>query len=83
MTFAPRGILADTWSEHWRPTGQPAASIPCGLTGDGLPVGLQVIGPRFAEATVLRACRAFEAALGLAQPHAKLLESLAAIAASP
>ena len=62
-------------------TGQPAASIPCGLTGDGLPVGLQVIGPRFAEATVLRACRAFEAAHGLAQPHPKLLESLAATGA--
>ncbi len=79
----------DRWS-HATPytvpfnlTGQPAASIPCGLTGDGLPVGLQVIGPRFAEAVVLRACRAYEAAHGLAQPHAKLLESLAAIAASP
>ena len=58
-------------------TGQPAASMPCGLTDDGLPVGLQVIGPRFAEATVLRACRAYEAAHGLVQPHPKLLASLA------
>ncbi len=42
-------------------TGQPAASVPCGFTADGLPVGLQIVGRRFAEATVLRAAAAFEA----------------------
>jgi aspartyl-tRNA(Asn)/glutamyl-tRNA(Gln) amidotransferase subunit A len=41
-------------------TGQPAASIPCGFTKSGLPIGLQIVGPRFAEALVLRAARAFE-----------------------
>jgi len=41
-------------------TGQPAASIPCGFTKGGLPVGLQIVGPRFADALVLRAARAFE-----------------------
>jgi aspartyl-tRNA(Asn)/glutamyl-tRNA(Gln) amidotransferase subunit A len=41
-------------------TQQPAASIPCGFTKDGLPVGLQIIGPRYADALVLRAARAFE-----------------------
>lgn len=40
---------------------QPAASVPCGFTADGLPVGLQVIGPIYGDALVLRACRAFEA----------------------
>ena len=30
-------------------TQQPAASVPCGLTSDGLPVGLQVVGPRHAD----------------------------------
>jgi Asp-tRNA(Asn)/Glu-tRNA(Gln) amidotransferase A subunit family amidase len=42
-------------------TGQPAISIPCGWTAAGLPVGLQIIGRRFADATVLRAAAAFEA----------------------
>jgi len=41
-------------------TQQPAASIPCGLTAEGLPVGLQIVGPRHDDARVLRAARAFE-----------------------
>ena len=40
----------------------PAASVPCGFVSNGLPVGLQVIGPLYGDAPVLRACRAFEAA---------------------
>ena len=43
-------------------TGQPAASIPCGLTAAGLPVGLQVVGGVGRDELVLRACRAFERA---------------------
>jgi aspartyl-tRNA(Asn)/glutamyl-tRNA(Gln) amidotransferase subunit A len=43
-------------------TGQPAITVPCGFAADGLPVGLQIIGRRFADATVLRAAAAFEAA---------------------
>jgi len=45
----------------WNVTGQPAASVPCGFTREGLPVGLQIVGRRFADATVLRAA-AFEQA---------------------
>jgi len=41
--------------------GMPAISVPCGFTGDGLPVGLQIVGRRLADATVLRAAAAFEA----------------------
>ena len=41
--------------------GMPAISVPCGFTGDGLPVGLQIVGRRGADATVLRAAAAFEA----------------------
>ena len=43
-------------------TRQPAISIPCGLTKTGLPVGLQIVGPLYADALVLRAARAFERA---------------------
>jgi Asp-tRNA(Asn)/Glu-tRNA(Gln) amidotransferase A subunit family amidase len=40
--------------------GLPAISVPCGVTSDGLPVGLQIVGRRLADATVLRAAAAFE-----------------------
>jgi aspartyl-tRNA(Asn)/glutamyl-tRNA(Gln) amidotransferase subunit A len=43
--------------------GLPGLSVPCGLS-DGLPVGLQLIGPQFAENTLFRAGHALEAALG-------------------
>jgi aspartyl-tRNA(Asn)/glutamyl-tRNA(Gln) amidotransferase subunit A len=38
----------------------PACSVPAGLSPQGLPVGLQIVGPRFAEARVLQAAAAFE-----------------------
>lgn len=41
-------------------TGHPAASIPAGFTDDSLPVGLQVVGRRFEDETVLAASAAFE-----------------------
>jgi len=40
--------------------GVPAISIPCGFTGEGLPVGLQLVGRWWDEATVLRAAYAYE-----------------------
>ncbi|MFI5327312.1 MAG: amidase family protein, partial [Candidatus Rokuibacteriota bacterium] len=43
-------------------TGQPAATVPVGFTSAGLPVGLQIIGRRHADHTVLAASAAFEAA---------------------
>jgi len=51
------------WSPFSYPfnlTQQPAATVPCGLTKKGLPVGLHIVGPRYADALVLRAARAFE-----------------------
>ena len=63
------------WPQHawdWLPwasfsypfnfTGQPAATVPAGFTPGGLPVGLQIVGRRFADLTVLQAARAFETA---------------------
>ncbi|HSV52900.1 MAG TPA: amidase [Burkholderiaceae bacterium] len=41
-------------------TQQPACTIPCGMTADGLPIGLQIVGPMFNDALVLRAARAYE-----------------------
>ena len=43
-------------------TGQPAISVPAGLNRDGLPVGLQIAGPRLSEARLLAAAYAFEQA---------------------
>lgn len=43
-------------------TGHPAASVPCGFSADGMPIGLHLIGRRDDEATVLRASAAFEQA---------------------
>jgi aspartyl-tRNA(Asn)/glutamyl-tRNA(Gln) amidotransferase subunit A len=65
---SPDGWPSDLWTS-WTPytypfnmTQQPALSVPCGLTADRRPVGLQLIGPRHADAVVLRAGRAFESA---------------------
>jgi len=58
-------------------TGQPAASMPAGLTSAGLPVGLQIIGPPRADHLVLRAMRAYESASGWTWPQARVLETLA------
>jgi aspartyl-tRNA(Asn)/glutamyl-tRNA(Gln) amidotransferase subunit A len=72
----PLGRLnPEHWPQHawdWLPwagfsypfnfTGQPACSLPAGFTKAGLPVGLQVVGRRFADLTVLQAAAAFERA---------------------
>ena len=62
------GMFGDQWVE-WSPytypfniTQQPAASVPCGFTSEGLPIGLQIVGPPRHDALVLRAARAFESA---------------------
>jgi aspartyl-tRNA(Asn)/glutamyl-tRNA(Gln) amidotransferase subunit A len=53
--------MADVFTVPINLAGVPAISVPCGFAGH-LPVGLQLIGPHFCEATVLRAAQAFEAA---------------------
>jgi len=61
----PEGSGLTRWAE-WTPftypfnlTQQPAVSVPCGLTSGGLPIGLQIVGPRHADALVLRAASAY------------------------
>lgn len=46
-------------------TQQPAASLPVGVDGDGLPVGIQIVAARHRDDLVLRAAHALEEALGL------------------
>jgi aspartyl-tRNA(Asn)/glutamyl-tRNA(Gln) amidotransferase subunit A len=65
---APVGWRSQEWTS-WTPytypfnmTQQPAVSVPCGFTDTGLPVGLQLVGARHADRTVLRAAFAYEQA---------------------
>ena len=67
---APQGWKSDLWTT-WTPytypfnmTQQPAASVPCGVAADGLPVGLQFVAARTQDRLVLRAARAYEKAAG-------------------
>jgi Asp-tRNA(Asn)/Glu-tRNA(Gln) amidotransferase A subunit family amidase len=62
-TVAGRPVSFYGWIHMTFPfnlTGQPAASVPCGFTRERLPVGLQIVGRRYADVTVLRAAAAFE-----------------------
>jgi aspartyl-tRNA(Asn)/glutamyl-tRNA(Gln) amidotransferase subunit A len=61
-TRQPRWFGWAPFSNPFNLTQQPAASVPCGFTSAGLPVGLQIVGPMCADALVLRAARGFEAA---------------------
>jgi len=57
----PQAMLGWTpYSYPFNLTQQPAISLPCGLTRDGLPMALQLVGPMFGDALVLRAARAYE-----------------------
>ncbi|EYT55716.1 amidase [Kocuria sp. UCD-OTCP] len=79
---APEGWHSPNWTS-WTPytypfnmTQQPAVSVPCGLTGAGLPAGLQIIGPRHADRMVLRAAQAYEQATAWGtQPPARAVVS--------
>ncbi|MEI8145613.1 MAG: amidase [Alphaproteobacteria bacterium] len=66
--FAGVAEWSGAWTD-WCPftppfnvTQQPAGTVPCGLDGDGLPIGLQIVGPKRGDALVLRAMRAYESA---------------------
>ncbi|TWD83354.1 aspartyl-tRNA(Asn)/glutamyl-tRNA(Gln) amidotransferase subunit A [Kribbella amoyensis] len=64
----PDGSTSPDWTS-WTPytypfnlTQQPALSVPCGFTSAGLPIGLQIVGARHADALVLRVGQAYQAA---------------------
>lgn len=72
----PPGTARTRWWE-WSPftypfnlSQQPAATLPCGFTARGLPVAMQIVGNKFADAKVLRASRAFEQAHPFVLPKA-------------
>ena len=80
MPDGPEGKANALWSPYtatFNLTRHPAASVPCGLSSTGLPVGLQIVGPPRADHLVLRAMRAYESASGWTWPQAKVLEALA------
>ena len=67
--LTPEAMLGWTpFSYPFNLTQQPACTIPCGLTSDGLPIGLQFVGPMFADPLVLRAARAYEQRHPLPRP---------------
>lgn len=62
-TIAGKGVSPVAFMSYTYPfnlTGNPAASIPCGWTSEGLPIGMQIVGKRFDELTVLQVSKAFE-----------------------
>ncbi len=78
LTAWPRGTDPDGIDGHQFPggargrnyllfpfnlAGNPAITIPCGLSNEGLPIGLQIVGPLYDEVGVLRVARRLEAAL--------------------
>jgi aspartyl-tRNA(Asn)/glutamyl-tRNA(Gln) amidotransferase subunit A len=70
--YDPNGKMWMEWTPFTYPfnlTQQPAASVPCGFTKEGLPVGLQIVGRHGDDARVLQAAHALEKLLNLADRH--------------
>ena len=66
--LSPDGYDLEDWLP-WSPftypfnlTGQPAITVPCGFTEQGLPVGLQIVGPIHGDELVLRVANTYQAA---------------------
>ena len=57
---ATENYLTDICTVPVNIAGLPAVSVPCGFDKNGMPIGLQIIGKRFDEATVLNAAYQFE-----------------------
>ncbi len=62
-TIGKKSLSIMSWMTYTYPfnmTGLPAASIPSGWTNSGLPIGMQIVGKRYDERTVLQVSKAFE-----------------------
>jgi aspartyl-tRNA(Asn)/glutamyl-tRNA(Gln) amidotransferase subunit A len=57
-----RMYLSDVFTLNCNLAGICGISVPCGFDGEGLPIGLQIMGPAFGEQVVLRAARVYEQA---------------------
>jgi aspartyl-tRNA(Asn)/glutamyl-tRNA(Gln) amidotransferase subunit A len=69
QVMTPEAMLGWTpFSYPFNLTQQPASTIPCGLTKEGLPIGLQFVGRMFDDAMVLRASRAYESVCPIPRP---------------
>jgi aspartyl-tRNA(Asn)/glutamyl-tRNA(Gln) amidotransferase subunit A len=73
------GEIADTVRKSWYPytlpfnlSGSPAVTLPCGFGADGLPIGLQLIGPHLGDARLLRAAALYEVARPWAEKRPEL-----------
>jgi aspartyl-tRNA(Asn)/glutamyl-tRNA(Gln) amidotransferase subunit A len=64
--------LSDIFTLSANLAGIPGLSVPCGFSGDGLPIGLQLMGNYFAEPTILNAAYCFEQATEFHKMRAKL-----------
>ena len=69
VPMTPEAMLSWTpFSYPFNLTQQPACTVPCGLTADGLPIGIQFVGPMFRDDLVLRAGAAYEAIRPIPRP---------------
>lgn len=72
----PAGDMRVSWTPYlnlFDLTGHPGVSVPCGMTPDGLPAGLQIVGPWYGDADVLRLAARIEEIVGWpawTPPHA-------------
>ena len=64
--------LADIYTININLAGLPGLSMPCGFSENGLPIGLQIIGPHFGEDKILKAAYALEQELALAAKQPEL-----------
>ena len=64
--------LSDIYTVTANLAGIPALSLPCGFTAEGLPVGLQIVGNQFQEATILRFADSYARAFPVSGPPIKV-----------